>query len=296
MDVRKCAKAFVKSNDLCKLDYKTLENVLANLGFCIVRFDKSNPTIAGLFDALGLDEATKTKKCFTYVCEQYRQVFLAEYLSLEEYVFMLLHEIGHIKMHHIIKNNTYASDLDEKEAHEFAFAVLEYIDHKNKRQKASKFISNVLLSVFAIGTISLFAYAMKLVYDYKHSDDKLTDTSIVAKEFDLKPVETDTSISSEAEVSPNEESSVITTTPATKTEPSETEPPMNETEQITESPAPTTDTIDDASEEMYYITSGGTKYHKEFCTVIQNKTNVYYGSKEELEEMGYEPCQLCIGE
>ena len=59
MNVRKCAKNLVNKYDLYTLDYKTLETVLADLGFSIVRFDKNNPTIIVLFDTLKLDEATK---------------------------------------------------------------------------------------------------------------------------------------------------------------------------------------------------------------------------------------------
>lgn len=294
MNVRKYAKELVKEYSLYKLSYRTLEDILDDLGFVIVRFDKRDKDIVDLFNSLKLDEATKSKKCFTYVCEQYRQVYLSEYLSSEEYIFMLLHEIGHIKMKHILKGHTYCDELDEKEAHEFAFAVLQYIDRKNKRKKVNRILSNVLLSIFAVGTISLFVYAMKLLYDYNHSEDsRLVDTSVSAEELDLNPVETDMISSSVSETSLAEESSIVTTTSAPETEPPETEPPKTEPIQTTTSSEPPADT---SEEEIYYITSSGKKYHKEFCSVIQNRTNLYYGYKENLEAMGYEPCHLCIGE
>lgn len=288
MNVRKDAKELVKEYNLYKLSYRTLEDILDDLGFVIVRFDKRDKDIVVLFNSLKLDEATKSKKCFTYVCEQYRQVYLSEYLSSEEYIFMLLHEIGHIKMKHILKGHTYCDELDEKEAHEFAFAVLQYIDRKNKRKKVNHILSNVLLSIFAVGTISLFVYAMKLLYDYNHSDDNgLMDISVSAEDLNLNPVETDMISSSVSETSLTEESSIVTTTSAPETEPPETEPI-----QTTSSEPP----IDTSEEEIYYITSSGKKYHKEFCSVIQNRTNVYYDYKENLEAMGYEPCHLCIGD
>lgn len=291
--VRKCAVNFVIDNKLNRLDYDILKQQLELLGFDIVRFQKDSDDAEALFKSLKLSTATKNKKCFTYVNEDYRHVFLAEYLSEKEYIFMLLHEIGHIKLKHILYNHTYSSELDEVEANEFAVAVLENIDRKNKRKKVNRILSNVLLSIFAVGTISLFVYAMKLLYDYNHNEDsRLVDTSVSAEERDLNTVETDVISSSVSETSLAEESSIVTTTSAPETEPPETEPPETEPIQTTTSSEPPADT----SEEIYYITSSGKKYHKEFCSVIQNRTNLYYGYKENLEAMGYEPCHLCIGE
>ena len=275
MNVRKCAKNLVNKYDLYTLDYKTLETVLADLGFSIVRFDKNNPTIIVLFDTLKLDEATKAKKCFTYVCDQYRQVFLSEYLSAEEYIFMLLHEIGHIKMKHIIINNTYASELDEKEAHEFAFTVLKYADRKVNRSKLNQILLNGLVVLAVIIMISLFALTLKATLNNNDSTNGEQADIFISKASDEPE-------SHALESSMADESHI---------EVSEAEP--LHTDQITESLESPIDTSED---EIFYITSSGKKYHTEFCSVIQNKTNVYYGYKDSLEEMGYEPCQLCIGD
>lgn len=281
--VRKCAVNFVIDNKLNQLDYDILKKQLELLGFDIVRFQEDSDDAEILFKSLKLSNATKSKKCFTYVNEDYRHVFLAEYLSEKEYIFMLLHEIGHIKLKHILYNNTYSSELDEVEANEFAFAVLQYIDRKNKIKKVNSILSNVLLSIFVVGTFSLFVYAMKLLYDYKHNEDsRPMDISVAAEELTLNSVATEIISSSVSETSLSEENSIVTTAEPPKTEPIQTT-----------SSEPLADT---SEEEIYYITSSGKKYHKEFCSVIQNRTNLYYGYKENLEAMGYEPCHLCIGE
>lgn len=53
---------------------------------------------------------------------------------------------------------------------------------------------------------------------------------------------------------------------------------------------------DNSNNDIYYVTSSGTKYHKEWCSAIKNRTNVSYGTRKGLEDMGYEPCQLCCGD
>ena len=50
------------------------------------------------------------------------------------------------------------------------------------------------------------------------------------------------------------------------------------------------------SNNLYYITSNGNKYHRDFCIVIKNRINVSECSLSEAIENGYSPCLLCIGE
>lgn len=42
-----------------------------------------------------------------------------------------------------------------------------------------------------------------------------------------------------------------------------------------------------------YRTESGTKYHRENCIYIQNKTNVIKLTKEEFDSGDYEPCKVC---
>ena len=53
---------------------------------------------------------------------------------------------------------------------------------------------------------------------------------------------------------------------------------------------------DNSNDDIYYVTKSGTKYHKEWCSVINNRTNVYYGTRKSIEDMGYEPSLLCCGD
>lgn len=46
----------------------------------------------------------------------------------------------------------------------------------------------------------------------------------------------------------------------------------------------------------YYITETGSKYHREGCIFVKNKTNVRRMTKEEFESGKYEACGMCFPE
>ena len=49
--------------------------------------------------------------------------------------------------------------------------------------------------------------------------------------------------------------------------------------------------------EKCYVTSNGKKYHREFCIVVKNRTNIKaYKTSNDAKNEGYTPCLLCIGE
>lgn len=50
------------------------------------------------------------------------------------------------------------------------------------------------------------------------------------------------------------------------------------------------------SNELYYVTQTGEKYHKKFCKHIKYKTNITGYTLEDVLYKGYEPCLDCIGE
>lgn len=85
-----------------------------------------------------------------------------------------------------------------------------------------------------------------------------------------------------------------TETPTKKTTPKETEPPTEEsteveTEEIIEETEPEIVTHD------YVINYNTGKFHKPSCYTIEDADNIgtYTGTKEELEEQGYEACKKC---
>lgn len=158
-NIKKSAKKFINESNLRKLDYETLESVLAGLGFDIVRFDKFDEEIQALFTNMQISEATKHKKCFTYIDGDYRHIFLAEHLSSDEYIFMLLHEIGHIKLNHLTKNGVYTEELDDQEANKFAFAVQRYVEVQKGSRKTVKIAACLIATALTCYiTVSILSY------------------------------------------------------------------------------------------------------------------------------------------
>ena len=45
--------------------------------------------------------------------------------------------------------------------------------------------------------------------------------------------------------------------------------------------------------ETFYITNTGSKYHERDCIYVKNKSDVTAMSRQELEEQGYTPCDVC---
>lgn len=49
------------------------------------------------------------------------------------------------------------------------------------------------------------------------------------------------------------------------------------------------------TDNLYYVTSNGKKYHRDFCITIKNHTNVQAHTLSNAKNKGYQPCSLCIG-
>jgi len=92
--------------------------------------------------------------------------------------------------------------------------------------------------------------------------------------------------------------SAVQETENIKEEKEETEPPTeiisgivsftteDETEKVTDDIK-----ITETSEKLYVITPSGKKYHYPTCRTAKNIKQ--YLTKEEAEQMGYEPCKIC---
>ena len=47
------------------------------------------------------------------------------------------------------------------------------------------------------------------------------------------------------------------------------------------------------SDNIYYVTSSGKKYHRKFCVAIKYRTNLTEYTLKEAVDAGYEPCLIC---
>lgn len=279
MTVAECAKIFIKKFEVKRLDYSKLNDIINYLGFKIKRFDSYSQRSKNLLIELDLVEYAKYNKCFTYSGKDMKLVFLSDFLKEKDSIVLLLHEIGHIMLEHIFNDKGLISDnvAYENEANEFAFLVQKQV----QRIRIKKGIGlTALYATLSICCATIFFLGYK---ELKADNTTSTlDNSAVISEF------TDTEVQSSTQ-------SVTTTTTETTTTVTTTTAP--DTTTTTTEPATTTEDEDTAtySNEIYYVTKTGKKYHREDCYHITGRSVVGM-NLEDLEQMGYQPCFDCIGD
>lgn len=229
--IQKAAHNFVTRNNITTLDYQTLIDIFSNLGFEVVKFNINDQDIIKLFDTLNINY-TATRKCFTFISDSQRYVFLANHLSSDEYIFMLLHELGHLELGHIFHTSSLTDDIDELAANKFAFEVLHHIDTRKKRQILRKVIICLLV-------ISIVAFTIHKSDNHNNGNTSTSNTQIEIQTSSIN---------------------------------------------------------ENNDKELYYVTATGKKYHKDSCYIIRDKQDLFSGTADELESMGYEPCKICFGD
>ncbi len=50
------------------------------------------------------------------------------------------------------------------------------------------------------------------------------------------------------------------------------------------------------SDNTYYVTSGGKKYHRKFCITVKYRTNITECTINQATSKGYKPCLICISQ
>ncbi len=49
-------------------------------------------------------------------------------------------------------------------------------------------------------------------------------------------------------------------------------------------------------DDTYYVTSGGRKYHRDFCIIVKYRNNLTECTISEAVEDGYKPCSICVSQ
>lgn len=225
-----------------------------------------------------LEEYAKYNKCFTYASKDMNLIFLSDFLKEKDSVVLLLHEIGHIMLDHIFNDKGLISDnvVYENEANEFAYLVQRQVQ---KRKVISCISWTAFYTIISVSCITVLFMGFRTLKNDTEYDDYNTSDIIESNVTSIP--ETDT-VSETSSVSGKNTTTIMSTTsPDTTTT------------------AGTTITEDDYSSkysnEIYYVTKTGEKYHREDCYYISGHTVVAM-SLEDLEKMGYQPCDVCIGE
>lgn len=141
MKIETAANKFYKSIN-GKIEFEIVEKHLKKLGYEIMFFN----TVAGDNELAryGQTEKAKTSKAFTYVGTA-KIIFINNMLSVEDKLYVLLHEVGHIELKHLdyerlSAHNRILLDID---ADAFVYFVL---------YKKRKPVTPVLLLLFAVIT------------------------------------------------------------------------------------------------------------------------------------------------
>ncbi len=261
MNVNNYVENFIKEFDIKEIDTYTLKTIIYKLEYELIEYNPllNNERVNTIINGLNLKEKLKNKSCFTYKSKLASYIFIRKGLAEHELIYLLLHEIGHIYMHHVDKDTTDKPEYYEHEANKFADEVKYYVSQKDiKNRQKRKILHSVptfLLSAVAVVAIVLLNKPNK-------SDETTTATTEIIAE-------------------PSTESTTEKIT-ETATE-SNTEPPTEETTEVV---------TGGGEETLYYVSASGTKYHTKDCYHI-NPEKCTALPLNQILEMGYTPCKTC---
>lgn len=257
-----------------------IETAIKSQGFDIISFDiPLEQSYIEDFEELGISDIALTHKAFTYADNENRYVFFRASLSLEEKRFLLAHELGHIRLGHIVSGVRCSSEFNdktpqEKEANEFAVELLApTCILKNHRNLTPEKISHL--------TLLERSKAENVFFKVKHHKTNTEAEQKLCNAFDIKKSDISKYIKYFVaavcvcvmfiifyENHNNADISYINATP-------------QPTQQIS------------ASNTTVVITKSGTKYHLPECQHVKYKTDVIEMPKEEAIRLDYEPCKVC---
>lgn len=286
MDINTNAISFIKEYNITDLNYEKLNSIISECGYTLIEYNLlfNDEFVNEIIQSLNLEDVLREKQSATFANEAVKYVFLRKNLSKNDKITLLLHEIGHIYLEHITYNVIINDVKYEREANEFAILVLQLIE---KRKSSKKQLSILLNAAIVLCVLALIISVILVIIDFtsesSESSDDFNNISSINESSSVISIEMNENDTSYIEDS---SSAIETTSPTTTT---------TTTATTTTTTTTTQETTPAVQDNIFYITSFGDKYHREWCTVIQNKTNVYYGTKEDLENMGYEPCSLCCG-
>lgn len=283
MDIKTDAISFIKEYNITDLNYEKLNSIISECGYTLIEYNLlfNDEFVNEIIQSLNLEDVLREKQSATFANEAVKYVFLRKNLSKNDKITLLLHEIGHIYLEHITYNVIINDVKYEREANEFAILVLQLIE---KRKSRKKHLSILLDVAIVLCVLALIISVILVIIDFtSESSDDFNNISSINESSSVISIEMNENDTSYIEDS---SSAIETTLPTTTT---------TTTATTTTTTTTTQETTPAVQDDIFYITSSGNKYHREWCTVIQNKTNIFYGTKQDLESMGYEPCSLCCG-
>lgn len=170
-DSKKAALQLQKKYSLYRPSLDDLVSVISELGYEIVDFDPKNKSVETLIQRLLLTNDILAQSAFVYSNNDVRLVFLRYDLTVDEKLYALSHELGHIVLGHVLTTGR-STVVEEYEAHEFTHHLLnptaitksKAVIHAHKR---------VSVAVFALLTVALLmvGYIYGVNHHIEYTDD-----------------------------------------------------------------------------------------------------------------------------
>ena len=279
----------------CTNDFK---KVVELLGYVLVEYShiKNSKENKNLINSLGLRAYANNLDSFTYSSESKKYVFVCKDLNESEQSILLAHELAHIFLCHLSKNNILGATVqNEYEANEFAHYLLSNAEITyNKENFLPKVVISLLFLVFTVFISVLSFQTAKYIFDINKENQANIDLNDIASEnfnYDnyfayqnlVGIVENQSDDDINIFSDPFESNEDITRTDINPSEYVEQEVQEN-----------TENSVGNKEDQMYYITNHGNKYHLENCYHIKNR-EVTCLSLQEAENNGKTPCSTCLG-
>ncbi len=153
--VKRQAKEFVSTNEvtetsLCSVTF--LESCLIKLDYVLHWFSDPKDEFAV---HLGVADLCENSLAFSLKTSEYCCVFISAKVSNDIAAQLILHEIGHIVLGHLIDNEvTEFTDLQEKEANEFTDEVRRIVASKPKQKRIAMVTVALLALILGISAVA----------------------------------------------------------------------------------------------------------------------------------------------
>lgn len=170
-DSRKTALQLQKQYSLFRPSLDDLVLVVSDLGYEIVDFDPKNKSVEMLIQKLMLTNDILAQSAFVYSNNDVKLVFLRYDLTVDEKLYALTHELGHIALGHVLTTGR-SSVVEEFQAHEFTHHLLN--PSPIVKTKAVLYThKRISIIVFALVTIALLT--MGYIFGASHHIEYIND-------------------------------------------------------------------------------------------------------------------------
>lgn len=282
---QKLASEFISSYGITDITAKSIKDALKVQGFTVIEYSRisNDENVENLIVSLGLKAYSLSVDAFTYADKNMRLVFILENLSEHEQLILLAHEQGHISCGHLSETTVSGQNvLHENQANEFAHYILSMAKHKGLY---GSFLRNPRVSTVVLLLVTLIALIIAITFSIHSAINHEKSKS----EQEFVPVET-----------------------SQKTQEPEIQEPVNAKNVpdstnkldglfsdenlgvIPDNKSDQTNTQQVLTENVYYMTKSGTKYHVASCSYIKSKDSLTVVTAEDINLYNYAPCSRCI--